>query len=168
MSYFSSKSFPIAPPPLAAAAAARTLPLSTCHRVTLAFEPPSRLPWLVVVSALVAPFSSRRCLSTRSLHLLPPICLSFSPAGCCVTSHCAASPNVASRCTATSHRRAGWLLCVVPPPPRVSSPHVTAFRNAPAGCPVASHHATLSFARVRDDRQCPGAVVHSDAAAVVS
>jgi hypothetical protein len=30
---------------------------------------------------------------------------------------------------------------VPPPPPRVSSPHATASRNAPAGCRIASHHA---------------------------
>jgi hypothetical protein len=105
---------------------ARTLPLSTRHHVTLAFVMPSCLPWLVVASALVVPFSLHRCLSMRSLRLLPPICLLFSLAGCCVTSHCAAS---ASHCL-SSHRRLSStrrlvvvLPLIVPPPPRVSSPH---------------------------------------------
>ena len=66
---------------------AHTLPLSTCHYVTIAFAPPSCLPWLIVALALIALFLLRRCRSTRSLHLLPPICLLFSLAGCFVPSH---------------------------------------------------------------------------------
>jgi hypothetical protein len=45
-------------------------------------------PWLVVVSPLIAPFSSCRCLLKCSLRLLPPIRLSFSSAWCCVTYCC--------------------------------------------------------------------------------
>ncbi len=150
---------------------ARTLPLSTCHCVTLAFAPPSRLPWLVVALALVAPFSSCRCLSMRSPHLLPPIRLSFSLAGCRVTSQCANSASHClslRRCLSSTCRLVVASPLVAPPPPRVSSPHATTSRDAPAGCRVASHHAAFSFAQVRDDPQCPEAVVHADAAAVVS
>ncbi len=165
MSYFSSKSCLIAPPPSTTTSSrrcgglARTSPSSTRHRVTLAFAPPSCLPWLIVALALVAPFSSRHCLSTCSLRLLPPIRLSFSLAGCHVTSHCAAS---ASRCLSSRRRLSStcWLVValplVAPPPPCVSSPHATASCDAPAGCRVASHHAALSFARMRDDPQYGG------------
>jgi hypothetical protein len=128
---------------------ARTSPLSTHHCVTLAFAPPSRLPWLVVASALVAPFLSCRCLLTRFLCLLPPICLLFSPAGCFTTSHCATS---ATNCLSSRRRLSSTcrlvvvLSLVVPLLPCVSSPHATASCNVPAGCPAAFHHATLSFA----------------------
>jgi hypothetical protein len=77
MSYnFSSNSCPIALPPLAAAAAALPIPYP-CQPaiVSLAFTPPSSLPWLVIASALIAPFLPRGCLLTSSLCLLPPICL---------------------------------------------------------------------------------------------
>jgi hypothetical protein len=53
--------------------------------------PPSHLLRLVVVSPLVALFLLCRCLLTRSLRLLPPICIPFSLAGCCVNSSCATS-----------------------------------------------------------------------------
>jgi hypothetical protein len=162
MSNFSSKSCLIALPPTSSrrcGGLARTSPSSTRHRVTLAFAPPSHLPWLVVALALVAPFLSCRCLSTRSLRLLPPIRLSFSLAGCRVTPHCAAS---ASRRLPSRRRLSStcWLVIalslVVPPLPCVSSPHPTASHDAPAGCRVASHHAALSFARVRYDPQYGG------------
>jgi hypothetical protein len=163
MSNFSSKSCLIAPPPTTSShrcgGLARTSPSSTRHRVTLAFAPPSRLPWLVVALALVAPFSSRRCLSTRSLRLLPPIRLLFSLAGCRVTSQCAAST---SRRLSSRRRLSSTCRLVVAPPlvapplPCVSSPHPTASHDAPAGCRIASHHAALSFAWVRYDPQYVG------------
>jgi hypothetical protein len=149
MSYFSLKSCLIAPLPTSSrrcGGLARTLPLSTRHCVTLAFVPPSRLPWLVVALALIAPFLLRCSFLTRSLHLLPPICLLFSLAGCHVTSHCAAST---SRCL-SSHCRLS-LTCglvvvsplVAPPPPCVSSLHPTTSFDALAGCCISSHHAAL-------------------------
>ncbi len=135
------------------------MPSLTYHYVTIAFAPPSCLPWLILALALVAPFLSHRCQSMRSLRLLPPICLSFSLAGCIVPSHCAVS---ASRCLTL--RRHLSLTCrlvvalplVVPPPPCVSSPPATASCNAWAGCHVASNNAALLFAQMRDDPQYGG------------
>jgi hypothetical protein len=132
MSYFSSKSCLIALPPTSSrrcGSLARTSPLSIRYRVTLAFAPPSRLHWLIVASALVAPFSSHRCLSTRSLRLLPPICLLFSLAGCRVTSHCtsSASRHLLLRCCLSSTCQLVVALpLILLPSPCVSSPHATA------------------------------------------
>jgi hypothetical protein len=135
MRYFSLKSCPITPPPSAAAVAASPVPCPRLHRrrVTLAFAPPSCLPWLVVASPIVVPFLSRRCLLTRSLHLsplvlpgwlsshfslhhlrltlplaaLPP--LIDAPAGCCVASHCAASSSCQLSSRHRLSRHASWL-----------------------------------------------------------
>jgi hypothetical protein len=125
MSYFSSKSWSclIALPPTSSCSCgghARTLPSSTPHHVTLAFALPSCLSWLVVALALVALFSLRRCLLTRSLRLLPHICLSFSLAGCRVTSHCAASASrrlLSCRRLSSTCRLAVASPLVAPPPP---------------------------------------------------
>ncbi len=159
MSYFSSKSCLIASPPTSSRRCdglARTLPLLTRHRVTLAFVPPSCLPWLIVALALVAPFWLHHCFSTRSLRLLPPIHLLFSLAGCHVTSHCASSASrhlLSCRHLSSTCRLFVALPLVALPPPCISSPHATASRDMPAGCCVASHHAAHLFARVRDDPQ---------------
>jgi hypothetical protein len=150
---------------------AHTLPLLTRHCVTLAFVLPSCLPRLVVASALVASFLLHHCLSICSLRLLPPICLLFSPAGCCVTSLCTASAtDCLSLCCRLSlmHQLVVVLSFIVPPLPCVSSPQATASCDALADCSVASHHAALSFAQVRDDQQFPSTLVRTDAAAVVS
>jgi hypothetical protein len=126
---------------------ARTLPSSTRRCVTLPIGLPFRLPWLVVVSLLVAPILLCRCLSTRSLHLLPPIRLSFSPAGCRVNSYCTASRCLSLRRRLSTTR---WLVVTLPlvvlPPPCVSSPHAMASCNVRAGWCVTSHHAALLFA----------------------
>jgi hypothetical protein len=50
---------------------------------------------LIVALPLIAPpppliLSACPCLSMGHLHLPPPVCLSFAPAGCCIASHCAA------------------------------------------------------------------------------
>ncbi len=82
------------------------------------------------------------CLLTCSFRLLPPICLPFSPAGCCVTSLCAHSAlgHLLSFCRLSSMRRLVVALpLVVPPLPCVSSPHSIVFCNAPADYHVASH-----------------------------
>jgi hypothetical protein len=139
MSYFSLKSCLITPPPNSSrrcGGLARTLPSLTCHRVVLAFAPPSHLPWLAVVSCctiliallplnaqpsppashwpLVLPgwflrhFSLRRFRLTLPLFAPPP--LIDVPAGCCLASHCAASAlHQLSSCRRLLHR-AGWLL----------------------------------------------------------
>jgi hypothetical protein len=138
---------------------ARTLPSLTCHHVTLAFVLPSRLPWLIVVLALVAPFLSHRCLSTCSLRLLPPIRLLFSLSGCCITSYCTSSTSLSlllCHCLSLTCQLVVALLLVAPPPPCVSSPQATASCNAPASCHVASHHATLLFAWMKYDPQYGG------------
>jgi hypothetical protein len=113
--YFSSKSCLIAPPPTSShccSGLACISPSLTHHHVTLAFAPPSCMPWLVEVAlALVAPFSSRPCPSQRatSASCLPfascspwlvvaPLLIAPPP------------PHVASCHAATSHRCAGWLL----------------------------------------------------------
>jgi hypothetical protein len=162
MSYFSLKSCLIAPPPTSSChygGLACTSSLLTRHCVTLAFAPPSRLPWLVVVLALVVPYLLHCCLLMRSLRLLPPIRLSFSLAGCRVISHCTASVS----CPSSSRRRLSSTCrlvvaspLVLLPPSWVSSPHATAPCNAPAGCCVASHHTAHSFARVKNDPQYGG------------
>ncbi len=70
-----------------------------------------------------------------SFCLLPHICLSFSLAGCCITSHCTTSASccLLLRCRLLSMCR----LVVVsplfpPPPPCISSPHATASHNPPS------------------------------------
>ncbi len=156
MSYFSSESCLISPPSTSSRSCdgpARTSP-STCHCVALALAPPSCLPWLVVALALVAPFSLCCCLSMHSLCLLPLIHLLFSLAGCCVTSHCATSTShcLLSCChLSLTCQLVVAVPLIAPPLPRVSSHHTTTSCDVPAGCHVASHHAALSFARVRDD-----------------
>jgi hypothetical protein len=60
------------------------------------------------------------------------------------------------RCLSATCQLVVALSLIVPPLPCVSSPHATASRDVPAGCCVASHHAALSFPRVRGDPQYGG------------
>ncbi len=112
--------------------------------------PPLSLVWLVVVLPPPLIFLAYPCLSARNLHLPPPICLSlFAPAGCHVTSHCAAFATYpldtqpplnaladcsdASCCSASAACPLGALLPLnVPPPP----PTPICLLFALAGCCV--------------------------------
>ncbi len=135
MNYFSLKSCPIAPPPSAVAEVALPIPCPCphCRLVTLAFVPPSCLPWLVVASLLIAMFLSRHCLLRCSLRfLLLPLFLPgwlsshFSLHRLCLTLPLVAPPPLidapASCCVIASTllqlslhhcllQHAGWLSC---------------------------------------------------------
>jgi hypothetical protein len=82
---------------------------------------PNRLSMhrLVIVMPLVAPplqlvLLAHCCLSTGPLHL-PPICLSFALAGCCVTSHSTNPLIVSTRCCLSTRRLVVALPLVAPP-----------------------------------------------------
>jgi hypothetical protein len=114
---------------------------------------------MVVVSPLVTLFSLCSCLLMNSLCLLPPLALSLSPAGCCVTSCCTNSAScpccLLLRCHLSLTRRLVVVLpLVAPSPPCISPHHSTAFRDMPADCHITSHHATLFYANLHMGNPC--------------
>jgi hypothetical protein len=117
--------------------------------------PPVPLVWLVVTLPPPPILLARPCLLTSHLHLPPSVCLMFAPAGCQVSSHCAAfathpfdvqpplnapagCSNV-SCCPASAACPLGALLCLgaLPPPP---TPMCLSF--ALARCCITSHCTT--------------------------